>query len=256
VIIIFNKLIYSYKNKGFFKTIFVVFFFFRNLLKKIFFLIIILNKNVEERFTIIYKKKLWGKNLESVSGPGSSLKYTYNLRKELPNIFHKFNIKSILDAPCGDFNWMRKMKKIMNDFKISYIGGDIVKELVDKNNLIYSQKSISFLYLDIRFSVLPDADLLICRDCLFHFSFNDAFLFLNNFLRSNIKYLLTSNHINRNKFKNKDITTGDFKLIDLFSSPYNFPRQKLYSIKDYNLPHPEREMVFFSRDQLKNFIKS
>jgi len=62
--------------------------------------------SIEDRFTEIYKSNYWGSK-ESVSGIGSTLIYTENLRSKLPDLFQLYSIKSIFDAPCGDFNWMK-----------------------------------------------------------------------------------------------------------------------------------------------------
>ena len=62
--------------------------------------------NINSIFTKIHDDNLWG-SAESVSGSGSEFAYTKNLREKLPDLFSRYNIKKILDAPCGDFNWMR-----------------------------------------------------------------------------------------------------------------------------------------------------
>ena len=62
--------------------------------------------STEAAFTTIFKYKLWG-NEESISGPGSGLKYTENLRKELAKLIKDYAIGTIFDAPCGDFYWMK-----------------------------------------------------------------------------------------------------------------------------------------------------
>ena len=59
-----------------------------------------------EIFDNIYEMNYW-RNCESLSGDGSTLNYTENLRKQLPNLIKAFSINTIYDAPCGDFNWMR-----------------------------------------------------------------------------------------------------------------------------------------------------
>ena len=46
---------------------------------------------------------------ESRSGPGSTLIYTYNLRRQLIEFLAQFPVKTIFDAPCGDFHWMREV---------------------------------------------------------------------------------------------------------------------------------------------------
>lgn len=75
----------------------------------------------DEVFSDIFKSNDWN-NDESVSGVGSSLSNTKTIIIKLPLLFEKYQIKSVLDAPCGDFNWMQNVNKS----RINYIGGDIV----------------------------------------------------------------------------------------------------------------------------------
>jgi hypothetical protein len=58
---------------------------------------------LSEKFKKIFANNEWGGS-ESRSGTGSSLDITKRLRMELPFLFLKYDIKSILDIPCGDFN--------------------------------------------------------------------------------------------------------------------------------------------------------
>ena len=51
-------------------------------------------------------------------------------------------------------------------------------------------------------------------------------------------------------FINRDILTGDFRRIDLFSKPYNFPTNPLYVIEDWIFPDPERQMCLWDREQV------
>lgn len=209
---------------------------------------ILLNNSNEEKFTFVYKNNYWGSD-ESVSGPGSTLKYTENLRKELPSLFKKFSIRKVFDAPCGDFNWACRL---LPNVDIEWVGGDIVKPLIDSLNKKYKSEKVSFIYFDLTKDIPPnDADLMICRDCLFHLSFVDIQATLKNFLKSNIPYLLTTTHKNNGKsFDNKDIISGDFRFIDLFSHPYNFPENTLATIEDWIPPFPERQMNLWSREQI------
>ena len=185
------------------------------------------------KFTKIYILNSWGNN-ESVSGPSSTINATKNFRKKLPLIFKKFKIKSILDAPCGDFNWMNHFLKEKN---IKYLGGDIVYQIIKKNNYLYKKTNISFKQMDIIKDKLPKNDLMVCRDCLIHFSNKDIFKFLINFYNSPIKYLLTTSYLKykngkSQNFENKDIATGEFRVIDLFSKPFNFSKKILLKIDD------------------------
>lgn len=195
--------------------------------------------DVKTRFEKIYTHNLWGDS-ESVSGAGSNLVTTENLRIKLPGLFSDFNIKIVLDVPCGDFHWMQHVVKELPDLK--YIGGDIVPQIIKSNIEKYSSERVSFHIFDLRFDELPEADLIIVRDCLFHLSFSDIDMVKNNIRRSNIKYILTTNHILEEGFENSDILTGDFRLIDIFKDPFSFGGDVLARISDYAGLDTPREM--------------
>lgn len=200
----------------------------------------------EDRFTWIYKNNYWQSN-ESTSGTGSSLKNTENLRKELPALISKFSVNKIFDAPCGDFNWMVHLLPLIN---VEYIGGDIVRRLIEGHNQKFKSSKISFITIDLIKDDFPLSDLMICRDCLFHLSFADTRSLLQNFVASGIPYLLTTTHKQMADWQNYDIQTGDFRLIDLFSSPYHFPSKPLAIIDDWVFPDPERQMCLWTREQV------
>ena len=205
-----------------------------------------------KKFTWIFKNNHWN-NEESVSGDGSTLEYTENLRNQLPKLIDQYNINSILDAPCGDFNWMQS---VITHLDCSYIGGDIVKELIEDLKIKHQTDKVRFVNLNVTSQSLPQADLMICRDCLFHLRYEDIHKFLANFINSKIPYLLTTTHINNDNFENHDLCEGHFfRRIDLFSEPFNFPKESYYTIKDWVHPYAEREMCLFSRDQIKIALK-
>ena len=140
------------------------------------------SKRRDDTFQKIYSHNYWN-NPESVSGFGSTLKYTELIRREIPLVIHKYNIKSIFDAPCGDFNWMQH---VLHDVSVEYIGADIVPDLVAANNQQFGSDRISFVECDIVTDRLPGSDLMICRDCLFHLSESDIKSFFRNFASSDI----------------------------------------------------------------------
>src|SRR5215212_9991686 len=57
-------------------------------------------------FDQIVAENYW-RDPESLSGAGSNLRQTETLRRELPGLLSKLSIRSLLDAPCGDFHWMQ-----------------------------------------------------------------------------------------------------------------------------------------------------
>ena len=204
----------------------------------------------EARFTWIYKNNYWQSD-ESASGTGSSLKHTENLRKELPGLISKFSVQKIFDAPCGDFNWMIHLLPLID---VEYIGGDIVKPLIEGHNQKFKNTKISFIIIDLINDNFPQSDLMICRDCLFHLSFADTRSLLQKFVASGIPYFLTTTHKQMGDLQNYDIQTGDFRLIDLFAAPYYFPSKPLAIIDDWVFPDPERQMCLWTREQVMDAL--
>src|SRR3990167_7338614 len=70
--------------------------------------------------------ELWG-STESASGRGSELGATEALRTWLPELFQKLGVTSVLDAPCGDWNWMQHVDLA----GIDYTGADIVASVIE-----------------------------------------------------------------------------------------------------------------------------
>jgi hypothetical protein len=200
-------------------------------------------KNPEDLFTSYYRDNQWS-DPESVSGPGSTAAYTENIRVELPQLFSRLGIKAMLDAPCGDYNWFRLIDRPNGH---DYIGGDIVAPLIESNNFKHRNEQTRFIQIDVTKDPLPSVDLWLCRDCLFHLSEELVFMALQNFARSEIKWILTSTHPKATF--NSDITTGSFRLINLELPPYNLPAPDL-SIVDWIEPHPYRHLALWSRESV------
>ena len=177
-------------------------------------------KKTEEVFKDIQSQNYW-EHQESVSGPGSSMEQTAEIRKRLPELFQQLKIKTILDIPCGDFNWMRHI--ITSDLK--YTGADIVKNLVYTNNSSYQSHNIHFENLDLLIDDLGKFDLIFCRDCLVHLSNVDIKKAINNIVKSGSTYLVTTSFPEEKK--NKDIPTGGWRPLDFEKPPFNFPKAVL-----------------------------
>jgi len=168
-------------------------------------------------FTNYYKNNSWS-GKESVSGPGSDYEQTKYLIPELEIMLKSLNIKTMLDIPCGDFNWM---KRVDLD-KISYHGADIVEPLIEKNKRKYESNNIKFSILDLVNDDLPKVDLIMVRDCLVHLPTKDVFKALNNIKNSKSKYLLTTNFLWNHQEANQEISVGQWRRINLQKSPYSF----------------------------------
>ena len=174
-------------------------------------------KTIEQIFTAIYENQEWaGKH--SASGPGSTIDQTRTIIREIPTLLYEFNISTILDIPCGDFNWMKEVH-LSN---IDYTGADIVKDLIRQNVAKYTGGGLRFERLNLIEDELPKVDLVLCRDCLVHFSFADVFLALHNICDSGSRYLLTTTFTGRTV--NSDILTGQWHVLNLELAPFMLPR--------------------------------
>ena len=222
---------------------------FNNLKKEIFY-----QNSIKDKFSYIYSSHYWPSK-ESVSGPGSELKNTKNIRKELIKLINQYKIKKFLDAPCGDFNWMQH---VINK-NIKYIGGDIVTELITLNKKKFVNTNINFIELNLIDDALPKADLILCRDCLIHLSNNNIKKFLNNFINSEIKYLLVTSYETELDYKNNgynsEIKDGDFRPTFLMEEPFKLP-VPITKILDKDVEHQNNTnlkcyLYLYSKDQLK-----
>jgi Methyltransferase domain len=177
----------------------------------------LLNKPQHEIvFDKIYRMNAWG-DRETYSGAGSNTINTAVIREKLPEILKELGVRTILDIPCGDFFWMKDIRLDMT----TYIGADIVKDLIAANRKKFETPEKTFVVLDILSDNLPTVDLILCRDCLPHFSHREIKRALAGIKKSNSRYMLTSTYTSRNE--NPDISTGSFRPLNLQRAPFNFP---------------------------------
>ena len=178
-----------------------------------------------ERFARIYSTNLWS-DPESRSGVGSTLDSTRTLRAELPTALRRLEARVLLDVPCGDFTWMEQV-----DLSgIEYIGGDIVPLIAEQNHRLHSRASRRFMQLDLTRDVLPNADVLLCRDCLVHLSYGNIRVVLANIARSNIRFVLMTSFPGRRD--NYDVADGDWRALDLQAPPFSFPEARLAIVEN------------------------
>lgn len=123
----------------------------------------------------------------------------------------------MLDAPCGDWFWMREV-----DLGVEkYTGADIVETLIAKNRSLFGREGIEFKCLDLSRDELPNVDLIFSRDCLVHLSFADAQRMLNNFKASGATFLLTTTFTDRSS--NIDLGDGFWRPLNMQLAPFHFP---------------------------------
>jgi SAM-dependent methyltransferase len=173
-------------------------------------------RSVEARFEAIYRRNWW-RDGESVSGPGSSLRETAAVRRELPGLIRRLGARSLLDIPCGDFHWLSRVELGVD----RYVGADIVEAIVDANRRRFASPGRTFVKLDLMACPLPEVDLVLCRDCLVHFSLADIHRALRNIVRSGSRWLLTTTFTGEHEYR--EIATGQWHYLNLRRPPLELP---------------------------------
>jgi 2-polyprenyl-3-methyl-5-hydroxy-6-metoxy-1,4-benzoquinol methylase len=176
------------------------------------------NFNLESYFDEIYHGNLF-RGVVSKSGAGSELDQTQSIRTQIPLVLAQFNVKSICDLPCGDFNWMEHV----NLGDVEYTGYDIAESLIADLNLKHGTSKFNFKKLNIVKEIPEACDLVLCRDLLVHLNQEDALEALSNIIKSGSMYLLTTtfpeHHENINLIYSVD-AIGWYP-INLQSHPFN-----------------------------------
>ena len=214
-------------------------------------LAVVQSESLRKRFDRIYEQGGWSNGKwGSASGAGSTLSYTENLRPRLSRVLAKLQIKSLLDAPCGDFEWFKEVPVPPN---MIYVGMDIVRDLVRKNQRDFSSERRLFVAGDITADPLPKVDLMMCRDCLFHLPNASIASFLKNFLLSGIPWLLLTSHHNS---ENQELSERrGFRKLNFEISPYCFPKPRL-AIKDFEVGFPPRHLCLWSAEEISEAVSN
>ena len=164
------------------------------------------------------------RNRESSSGVGSTLHNTELTRKTIREVIDKYEVKTILDCPCGDLNWITHVDLSNQE----YTGMDISEEII-KDSTARNLPGKEFKVHDIVTAPLDkEYDLIICRDLLFHLNVEDTHQVLKHFKDSGSKLALIS-HFPGSGSPPSWVRTNGFYRIDLSAPPFS-----LNIIEDYN----------------------
>lgn len=199
-----------------------------------------------------FAQKDWGDAELGISrsGPGSTAKRTEALRQALPRLFRALNVRTFLDAPCGDWNWMR----LVDLSAIEYIGLDIVDEIVAQNAASYGSDRVRFESRDITSDPLPNADLMLVRDCLFHLRYVHIWSVFQNFIAADIPFLMATNH--HRALVNGDLNQdGRYRELNLLLDPFVL-EEPILSVVEPALGQrlPERSLGVWSKMQIERAL--
>jgi ubiquinone/menaquinone biosynthesis C-methylase UbiE len=176
---------------------------------------------MEQVFTNIYNSNHWGiEQNESRSGMGSTQQYTENIQEELINFIEEEDIKVMFDTSCGDWNWMKNIRGQL----CSYLGVDIVKNIIETNKQLYSTEHIKFIHGDFlsHLKSLDDnsIDLILCRHTLEHLPSDYIKEFFNQCKRVTKYLLVTTYKTYSNMNRDLNFPSQTYRPICLEYEPY------------------------------------
>eukprot|EP01041_Mallomonas_annulata_P005836 gene5836-11780_t len=217
-------------------------------------------KDRELLFDEVYTRQFWRKGLESVqgtemislSGVGSSPTATEAVRSALAEVLTTFNITFLFDTPCGDLVWMSRMNFASLPHKVSYVGGDISRYIIDRNNeritaaldhvvlassssdhdlialghMLQSTQSVTMTVVDLaaEFPVFPPVppdvvSVIFCRHMMIHMSIPDNLAVLKNVQSSGFNFFMATTYLRESEnHKNFRIVLGH--KLNLLQPPY------------------------------------
>ena len=178
---------------------------------------------VEERrkrhidtFTLIWTSAAWSSG-ETRSGTGSTIAATEPIRAELPGLLEYLGIETLVDAGCGDCNWITRVSERLR----LYMGYDIVPEMLEEARKKHGRKRGHFFAeADIVFDLLPEADAILARDVLTHLPLLEVKEALALFKKSGARYLIATSF---ERDQNDSIKTGGWQPIALQAPPFLLP---------------------------------
>ncbi len=187
------------------------------------------HKNI---FDDIYLKGRWGKALNSATG--STLEESVGARRALLHAI-RYSERSpvrILDAACGDMQWMPSVLKEVKRQRIDYTGNDVSSVIIDvhmnNHNLtnFFREANIAFRFTnhDMNVISMDNYDIILIRHVIMHMEEADIMTLLEKLKKQNTLVLissLTGNH------PNNDIRDGEFHLVNLFTAPYNVDKSAI-----------------------------
>jgi hypothetical protein len=168
-------------------------------------------------FTDIYLDGLWGSG-ESRSGRSALWRKTESLRHALQHLMQQLAIRTLLDAGCGDGNWLGWLEDSLCDL---YLGVDVVPELIHNNHLLFAHRPLHYFKVgDLCRDPLPRLDAVLCRQVMPWLALAQAREVLIQCKKSESRYLLATTSPGAD---NRESLTGQWRPLDLTRPPFSLP---------------------------------
>ena len=123
----------------------------------------------------------------------------------------------MVDAPCGDMNWMRH---VVYDFH-RFIGVDILPRVIQQLADSAFPPRYEFYVGNIVTDQLPTADAVFCRDCLVHLPFAAIHTTIRQWAMAGFEYVLVTTFPKQKV--NADIKLGEWRMLNMQLAPFYWP---------------------------------
>lgn len=171
-------------------------------------------------FSSIYRNKIWAagaaKGSDFYSGVGSTEAFTEPYERLIAQFIKDNNIRVVVDLGCGDF---QVGQRILQKVECTYVGVDVVDDLIARNNARFGSEKVSFYSRDISHDPLPDGDLCLIRQVLQHLDNATIERVLQNAQKYKFCIVTESQRFNP-KVINVDIPSGAWTRSSLDSGLY------------------------------------
>lgn len=159
-------------------------------------------------FESIYLRNTWN-GVETRSGPGSTTGATAIISRILPELVAGVGARSVLDASCGEGYWVPDLP--------GYVGVDISPSAIEAAKERHPDRD--YRVMDICHDILPEVDLVFCRDVIQHLSLREGWLAIENLKATGATWLVCSTHEGGT---NVDVQAGGYYEPDMTAPPFNF----------------------------------
>lgn len=133
----------------------------------------------------------------------------------LQRFLHDYEIRSVVDLGCGDWQFSR----LIDWSGVDYLGLDVVEFVVDTNREQFATDSIRFEVATVG-EPLPAADLIVCKDVLQHLPISVVADYFAEF-RHSYKHALITNDVYPDAATNTECSPGEGRAIRPDLEPFS-----------------------------------
>lgn len=189
-----------------------------------------------DRFTEIYENAEWGGN--QPSGPGSDPHQLDRYRELVQQLIDSPEVGRVVDLGCGDWS----LAQAMDWSTVEYLGLDVVPAMIQKHQAEHGCGNIQFELAGPPGTPPPEADLLIVKDVLQHWSNAQVRALLDALPTVRLALITNDRDFTRRSWRtlwrrqrlcdaNCDTATGGYRPLDLRSPPFSLEAEKVLEFK-------------------------